>query len=193
MVALRQMRLFVAVNFSDETRRKIGSLIDELRLLPCNMKWVNEINLHLTVQFLGNVPEGQVALVADVLQRAAVSVAPFRIDLGGCGVFPKPERPQVFWLGISGDVAALSCMHGRVQKELNQLGFKTENRRFSPHLTLARVRSAAGFAVVLKKAEYLVGKQKNVASEVVGSIELMLSELSPKGPKYTVLSKARLG
>lgn len=184
----------MAVSFSDETRRKIDSLIGELRRLPCNMKWVDEINLHLTVQFLGNVPEGQVAVVADILQRAVAGIAPFRLDLGGCGVFPKPERPQVFWLGISGDVAALSCLHGRVQKELNQLGFKTEKRRFSPHLTLARVRSVAGFAELLKKAEcLLVGKQEIVASEVIGSIELMLSELSPRGPQYTVLSKARLG
>jgi len=186
------MRLFVAVNFTDEARKKLGFLIRELRHLPSDLKWVDDANLHLTIQFLGNVPEDQVSALVNVMQHSVNGIYPFRLDLGGVGVFPSAERPRVFWMGISGNTAILFRLQRQVQEGLSKIGFMPEKRRFSPHLTLARVRSVAGFPDVLKRAEMLAGKNEIICSEKICSIELMLSELSPKGPNYYVLSRIQL-
>jgi len=184
------MRLFVAVNFSDRARKKIGSLLKELRELPSDVKWVDYANLHLTIQFLGNVPEDQVPAIVNALKHSVAGIYPLRLDLGGVGAFPSITRPRVFWLGVSGNTAVLFRLQRQIQEGLSQLGFKPEKHRFSPHLTLARVRSVVGFPDVLKKAEVLAGKK--IISENICSIELMLSELSPKGPSYFVLSSIQL-
>ncbi|MCL6582094.1 MAG: RNA 2',3'-cyclic phosphodiesterase [bacterium] len=152
---MRQMRLFIAINFPDKVKQVLGSLIKELRELPSDTKWVEEENLHLTVQFLGNVLEGQVPDVVAALKRSAAGVSPFRLDLGGVGVFPSIERPRVFWAGVSGETAVLSRLHRQVRREMEQIGFEPEKRRFSPHLTLARLRSHLGFPAVMERAEDL--------------------------------------
>ncbi|MDF9409260.1 RNA 2',3'-cyclic phosphodiesterase [Pelotomaculum isophthalicicum JI] len=184
------MRLFVAVNFSDEARKKIGSLIRELRELPSDVKWVDDANLHLTIQFLGNVPEDQVPDIVNVLKHSVAGIYHFKLDLGGVGAFPSTQRPRTFWMGVSGDTAVLFRLQRQIQEGLSKIGFKPEKRRFSPHLTLGRVRSAIGFTDVLKKAETLA--REKVSTEKIGSIDLMLSELSPKGPNYFILSKIQL-
>jgi len=192
VITLRQMRLFVAINFSDDVRKKIGSIIRELQQLPSDIKWVDDSNLHLTVQFLGNVPEDQIPAIVNVLNHSVTGINNFRLDLGGVGVFQSVERPRVLWMGISGDTAILSRLQRQVQEGLRQLGFKPEKRRFSPHLTLARVRSPFGFPNILGKAEMLVGKNEKFVSANINSIELMLSELSSKGSNYFVLSRISL-
>jgi len=180
------------INFSNEVRKKICSFIRELQQLPSDVKWVDDANLHLTVQFLGNVPEDHVPTIVNALNHSVAGINNFRLELGGIGVFQSVERPRVLWMGISGDTVILSRLQRQVQEGLRQLGFKPEKRRFSPHLTLARVRSVYGFPDVLKKAEMLAEKNKIICSEKIGSIELMLSELSPKGPNYYVLSRIQL-
>ena len=191
-ILVRQMRLFVAINFPDQIKQVLSSLVKELRRLPADARWVKERNFHLTVQFLGNVPEGQVPDIVASLDRSAAGVPPFRLDLGGVGVFPSIERPRVFWSGVMGETAALSRLYRRVWEEMAELGFVPEKRRFSPHLTLARLRSPKGFADVMERAEGLARQHGKFGSTAINSVELMLSELSPGGPKYTILARIPL-
>ncbi|OPY57751.1 MAG: 2',5' RNA ligase family [Pelotomaculum sp. PtaU1.Bin035] len=170
----------------------LESLIKELRQLPSDAKWVDSKSLHLTVQFLGNVPEIHVPVIVNALNRSVACVAPFKLNLNGIGVFPSIERPRVLWMGMSGETAMLSRLHHQVQKELGHLGFEPEKRRYSPHLTLARVRSPLGFSAVMERAEKLAGKYSILGLINIASIELMLSELSPRGPKYFVLARIPL-
>ncbi len=186
---VRQLRLFIAVNFPNNIKRNLGSIIQELRLLPSDAKWVEEENIHLTVQFLGNVPKEQVPDVVTALSRSVAGVVPFRLELDGVGVFPSVKRPRVLWVGLSGQTAVLARLHRQVRKELGRLGFEPEKRKFLPHLTLARVRSPLRFSDVMEKAEELVHQHGNLNSAKIASIELMLSELSPKGPRYSVLAR----
>ncbi len=185
---MRQVRLFIAINFSDEVKRSLGSFMSELRILPSDAKWVEVENLHLTLLFLGNVPGDQVSSITRALNRSVKGASNFCLDLGGVGVFPGPARPRVFWVGISGDTAALLRLYRQVQKEMGRLGFESGKSRFSPHLTLARFRSPTGFSAVMERAEKVAGEHKIFSSVKVNSVELMLSELGPKGPKYSVLA-----
>lgn len=188
---LRQLRLFVAINFPNEIKQTLGSLIDDLRTLPSDVKWVEMENLHLTVQFLGNVGEDLVPSTVEALNRSVAGVSPFSLTLGGLGVFPSKARPRVFWVGVSGETAVLLQLNRQVQRELGQLGFEPGNNRFSPHLTLARIRSPQGFAAVMDRAEKIT-EGREFGSAKISSTELMLSELGPKGPKYSVIARILL-
>ncbi|TEB07201.1 2'-5'-RNA ligase [Pelotomaculum schinkii] len=187
---MRQMRLFIAVNFPEEIKRTLGAFIRSLSQIPSDLKWVREENLHLTVQFLGNVPEEQVPAVSMALQKSVTGIAPFRLVLKGAGAFPSVERPRVLWVGIGGETAPLLILQRQVQREMGFMGFEPEKRKFSPHLTLARARSPYGFIDVMEKAREDTGKAFGTVR--IDSIELMLSDLQAKGPSYFVLSRAPL-
>lgn len=187
---MKLMRLFVAVNFPDKIKQSLGSIIRQLRLMPVSASWVREENLHITIQFLGNVPEDRVIPIANALGRAVKGINAFRLKLGGIGVFPSVERPRVLWLGLSGDITVLSCLQRQVQKELKLLDFQPEGRRYSPHLTLARIRSPFGFEDVLEEAKRLTEADSRLVSTIiVDSVELMQSELKPGGPNYCILAR----
>lgn len=189
---LRQIRLFVAINFPDQVKAKLKFLIKELRQLPSDIKWVDVPNFHLTVRFLGNVPETQVAAILTALSGSVAGIVPFKLNLDGVGVFQSIVRPRVLWMGVSEETGALVRLHQQIQEGLGQLGFDPERRRFSPHLTLGRVRSPFGFPAVFERAKELVGNQGEFGPINVASIELMLSELSSRGPKYSILSSIPL-
>lgn len=189
---MRQVRLFIAINFPDQVKRSLGAFMNELRALPSDAKWVEVENLHLTLLFLGNVLESQAPSITRALNRSVKGANNFCLNLGGVGVFPGPARPRVFWVGVSGDTAVLLWLYQRVQKEMGRLGFESGKSRFTPHLTLARLRSPIGFSAVMERAEKLAGERKILSSVEVKSVELMLSELGPRGPKYSVLTRAPL-
>lgn len=189
---MRQMRLFIAVNFPEEIKRTLGTFIRKLSKIPSDLKWVREENLHLTIQFLGNVTEDQVSSVNNALQKSVSGVAPFKLVLEGIGAFPSIERPRVLWVGISGDSPSLLLLHRQVQREMELLGFEPEKRKFSPHLTVARARSPYGFADVMEKAKEVMEISEIFGTANIGSIELMLSKLESKGPQYSVLSQVPL-
>jgi 2'-5' RNA ligase len=186
------MRLFIAVNFPKEIKRTLGDFIRSLSQVPSDLKWVGDENLHLTIQFLGNVPEERVPAVSTALQNSVAGIAPFKLTLEGVGAFPSIMRPRVLWVGISGETAPFIMLHRQVEREMTLLGFEPEKRRFSPHLTLARARSPYGFSDVIKKAQEIIGTGKVFGTARIDSIELMHSELQAKGARYSILYKAPL-
>ncbi|MGI6490820.1 MAG: RNA 2',3'-cyclic phosphodiesterase [Pelotomaculum sp.] len=183
------MRLFIAINFSDEIKEFLGKLVRALRQIPADLKWVSEENLHLTLQFLGEVAPERVDSISEGIQKAAAGSKPFMLSLTGVGVFPSVERPRVLWVGVNGDVASLTSLQKKVQREMGLLGFAPDKKKFSAHLTLARARTPRGFTAVMAKAREFAGKGA-FGTARVGSIELMQSELLPGGPRYSVLSRA---
>ncbi|MDD2554077.1 MAG: RNA 2',3'-cyclic phosphodiesterase [Desulfotomaculaceae bacterium] len=185
------MRLFVAVNFPFEIKKGIGSFIQDLRKIKSDLKWVEPENLHLTVQFLGNVSEDQVPAVTEALNRAAAGIASFTLKLSGVGVFPSRERPRVFWAGVAGDTVALLQLNSQMQGELKELGFAPGKNKFSPHLTLARLRTPAGFSDVMGRAEK-TAENKVFGSARISTVDLMLSKLGSCGPQYYTLARAPL-
>jgi 2'-5' RNA ligase len=186
-----QMRLFVAVNLPDSLKRTLADLQRELKRIPADVKWVGAGNLHLTVQFLGDVPGEQVPEIVFALQEAARDISPFTLDIARTGVFPGTERARVFWAGVGGELPVFSLLHRRVQGALAPLGFIPEKRPFSPHLTLARLRSPRGADLLLEKAQALPGAGK-FGTFRVESVDLMQSELDRSGAKYSCLAGVNL-
>lgn len=190
----RNRRLFVALEPPEPVRRRLAAMELELRRAAGRaadeIRWVPPENVHLTLQFLGAVPEERVADVESAVRAAAAQARPLSLEVSGAGGFPNARRPRVVWAGISGDVAALGALAADLGRRLAPLGFPPEDRPFSAHLTLGRAREgrgAPGIAGALASAAEAGGAPWR-ATEVV----LFESHLSPKGPRYEALAHAPL-
>lgn len=189
---MEQWRLFWAVNLPAPLKAKLASLQEKLKQTNADAKWVEEQNLHLTLQFLGDVDAQKTASLTGNMQNVLDGFPAFRLLLGGLGFFPNARRPRVFWAGITGDLPSLKRLHEQVQKANLLSGFPAEEREFSPHLTLARLRSNRGLSALLKAVEELGDSAADLGELSVTSVDLMKSELSRRGPTYTVLAAIKL-
>ena len=181
------MRCFISVDIEDQSL--LDALEEAQRRLErtgAYLKCVERENIHVTVRFLGDVREGLVGELQRLI--SGVGFTPFRVELSGLGAFPNLRRPRVVWTGISDGVEELIGIFRRLEPKLVGLGFKPEARGFSPHITLARVRSG-------RNRERLAGELAAHADEAFGEFEvehirLKKSILTPRGPIYSTIAES---
>jgi len=190
---VQYLRLFWAINLPGELKRYLYSEIKHpLQAIPADLKWVEEQNIHLTLQFLGDVESSRVNEIVRAVQGETGGSGPLLLDVKGVGCFPGRGRPRVFWAGLGGDVEELRLLHEKVRQAHMPLGIKLENRPFSPHITLARFRSPGNSAEFMDRARELVPGTRKLGSFKAGTVELMQSTLTGKGPVYKVLQRVLL-
>jgi len=180
------MRSFIATGEPTPAALK---LLDELRTVKADLKPVKPENMHLTLKFLGEISEGRVDEISDVLTDCLSSFSAFDVSLKGVGVFPNLKRIRVVWVGYDKNREKLVGMNNSIEGALSKIGFQREHR-FHPHLTLARVRSP-------RKQDELISFVKKYESTPFGeikikSVDLMQSTLTPKGPIYSILRSVEL-
>src|SRR5687767_11362668 len=182
------MRLFVAVELDRATRDAAGRVVEELRrrLDPrVSARWVGVDKIHLTVRFIGHVDDERVSAVLEAL-RPPLPIVPFDVMLGECGVFPRSGPPRVLWIGLRDGRPSLQAMHDEFNRRLLPLGFAPEDRPFSAHLTLARVKDAPRDAARALR-EIVVAVQVPSDRCHVNAATVFQSSLSPTGSTYTRL------
>lgn len=185
------MRLFVAVRV--EEPHVLDALVAVRGLVErtARVKWAEREQLHLTLRFLGEVDAARVDALRGALADAVRGVEPFRLVLAGLGVFPPRGAPRVVWAGVSFGAERLAELTARVEERLAEAGFPREARRFSPHVTLGRVREGeSGRASLAALAR--------VAARPFGSVEvldavLLQSVLGSAGATHTELLRVGLG
>lgn len=180
------IRSFVALELSDEVRGQLVVLLQRLQRTNAAVKWVEPENLHLTLKFLGEVPEEQIEAVAETLKAIAQVTEPFSFTVKGVGGFPDLRRPRVLWVGVEA-VQPLMKLQQLVEKAMEQLGFAPEERAYHPHITIGRVKAMAG----MEKVREILSEYAGVKfGEVLAShLTLFRSDLSREGPTYTPLAK----
>jgi 2'-5' RNA ligase len=188
-------RLFVALEPPEPVRRRIAAAAEKIRrtagAAAGEVRWVPDENVHLTVQFLGAVPEERVEAVGEAIAAAAATARPLLLEVKGAGGFPNSRRPRVVWLGLSGEVDALAALAADLGKRLAPLGFPPEARPFAAHLTLGRARDARG-APGLGGALAAAAQDEGLAWRA-SDLVLFESHLSPKGPRYEPVRRTALG
>jgi 2'-5' RNA ligase len=189
------LRLFIAVEPPPPVRRRLAAIQAEMKRLAGrnadDVRWVGPDNLHVTLQFLGAVPEQRVDAVKAAIAAAASEVAPLQLELRGAGAFPHGRKPRVLWAGLAGDVARLSALATSIGKALAPLGFPPEDRAFSPHVTLGRSREPRGAP---RLAAAIAGTAASAGpSWRVGDVQLVQSHLSPSGSRYETIASFALG
>lgn len=178
------MRSFFAINLEPHTKYDLENIIEQLKETQPNVKWVKTENSHLTLAFLGDIEDNKAnnltSAVMDSLPQ--LQIEPFKLHLSKIGAFPNMKHPRVIWVGPEENEGSKKvCMiYEHLKKQLELFDFNLE-KRFTPHITLGRVRSRKNIEKTLKKASNIT-----VSSEVnVKGFSLMNSELFKEGPRYT--------
>jgi len=184
------MRLFVAILLSDEVRATLGRVQKDLDRACQGVRWVRQDQLHVTVKFLGDVPDGDVPSVTQAIERGASEGAPFSMTLESAGCFPPRGGVRIVWAGASDPTGTMQRSAEAINRELENMGFERERRPWSPHITIGRVKfdnSAGRTRSAVERVTY------SGIDQAVDSVSLMSSVLSPKGPAYAQVFSCALG
>lgn len=189
------LRTFIAIELDEPLRLALGRVQGKFKrqISPRDVKWVAAENIHLTLKFLGDTPRARLPEIAAALQAACAGHASFEVSVEGRGCFPNFRRPRVIWVAMREKGQALTRLQAAVEKHVAPLGWPTEERSFSPHLTLGRVAKG-----VAREAEEEIGRvvEKSVVEQIgvlrVTAVSLMQSDLRPAGPVYTCLRHVSL-
>ena len=185
------LRAFIAISLPQEVRQALAGVQGKLADRRFPIRWVNTESIHLTLKFLGEIFVSNVGPIMEVMERAAQNHAGFKATAKGLGVFPGYKNPRIVWAGLTGGVKTLADLSRDLETGLEELGFARENRPFSAHLTLGRVKAPVDGRVLARAMEEAALFE---APEFdVTAITLYKSDLQRTGPVYTVVGEARLG
>jgi 2'-5' RNA ligase len=187
----RRLRTFIAIDPGKAIRDRLIALQEILARSGNEVKWVEKDNLHVTLLFLGEVDEREVVAVCQVVGNEVSKHQAFAMDVESAGCFPNPRRPRVLWVGVGEGAEPVRAVHDALEGPLLELGcYRREERRFTPHITLGRVKSDRPTDLL---AQALARQSTFKAGTTqVQEIRVMSSELTSQGPVYTVLSRAKL-
>jgi 2'-5' RNA ligase len=161
-----------------------------LERLHAPVKWVEAKNIHLTLKFLGSVPDGSVARAVEILKACAGGIAPFSLELNGAGGFPDLKQPRVVFVCAVDQPPVAAELARRLDNQMAEIGAERDIRPYRNHITLGRVREPRHLAHLTRGLESLQGK--SFGSMQVSEVTLMESKLTPAGPIYSPVERVRL-
>ena len=184
------IRAFLAIEVSDDVKSTLTVLTNHLdRARIDGLKPVRPENMHLTLKFFGDVNSTRVDSIVGTITRAAKAIHPFTLRLGNVGAYPNSRNPRVLWVGLDGDVVSLQEAHSRIENALVDINIKPDSRKFSPHLTVARLRNRTSPSERRRAAEVLLTSEYQAGHPIpVERFSLIRSILRPEGPQYTTLA-----
>jgi 2'-5' RNA ligase len=190
------VRLFFAIALSEPLRASVSRVSDSLqeRLASVHrrraVKWVERENLHVTMRFLGEVDEAATRVLAEHTREPLPQPA-FELAVGGAGAFPPAGAPRVLWAGVGAGSDAARAVFESLERRLAPLRFPPEERAYTPHLTLGRVREidrASGQQL----RGWLAAVPAALGTQHVSGVTLYRSRLSPAGPRYEIVAEVPL-
>jgi len=196
------MRAFLAIPLPPEIRQALAALQAQLADSRADVKWVEPENLHVTVKFLGEIDDETRRAVESAAGRVASAEPAFALAFGAVGAFPSMSAPRVVWVGLAEGAQAVARIAAGLERAGRAIGWRQEERPFSPHLTIGRVRSPRRrqqLTQALQRAACPHTTPSGVGAWIppapwgVTGVTLYQSELSSRGPRYTVLAECPLG
>ena len=183
-----RVRSFIAVDLDDvEIKNRITKTQQDLEGTGASLKIVQPEIMHLTLRFLGEIPQATVQKVIEAMNGTRFS--PFEVEFSGVGVFPNIRRISVVWIGITKGQQELAEIFEQLEPKLRQIGLPPDNKGFSPHLTIARVRSGLNKEPLAKSVESM--HEVEFGKMEVKGVRLKKSTLTPRGPVYTTLHEIK--
>ncbi len=183
------IRTFICLELPEDIQTAIDKIVARpLKQTGVKCSWVKPGNIHLTLKFLGDVSQSSLPKIAEALKEVVIGHQANTLSLSQIGTFGG-RNPRVVWVGLDGELGPLQELAKSVDKAMGECGFEREKRRFSPHLTIARIRKS-------KNTDKLLEKIKEIdlpkISFILDTLILMKSELSPSGSIYTPLEEFKL-
>jgi 2'-5' RNA ligase len=183
------MRTFIAIEVPAEVRAIVAAIQKDLSQVNADVAWTDSENIHLTLKFLGEIDKKLFTEVEHACQELASGFNVFTLNLKGIGAFPSARHPRVLWVGLAGATKLLEEMQERLEERLSAIGFEDEEKDFSPHLTIGRVKSNKNTHELIARADlYPIPALSFEVREIV----LMKSDLYPEGARYCDLARVKL-
>lgn len=183
-------RMFVALDAGADVTAALGRVVARGRAQAPRAAWARRDAAHLTLVFLGEVPEDRIAVVCAAVRDAVGGHPPLTLRVEGAGVFGHPAHPRVLWAGVDGGRAPLDALVTDLRRALDACGVETETRPFHPHLTLARARGPRGDAGLARCATALADHAFGVIS--AEAVTVYRSELRASGARHHVVERCPL-
>jgi RNA 2',3'-cyclic 3'-phosphodiesterase len=187
-----EIRSFLAFELPEDIKKVIATVSRMGRELPLDLRWIKQGNIHLTVVFMGNVPEENIQSIGESVKKVCAGTEPFDVSPGGLGFFGSRRHPRVLWMGLNGDVHRMGRFRDAIQKRLKHYGIKMEKRAFKPHLTLGRFKKGAR---PWPHLDHIISEYADLKGTVCSLRDLVLfkSDLASGGAVYTKLNAWSLG
>jgi 2'-5' RNA ligase len=188
------LRAFIAIEIPLEIKKAIAAQTAALQTNTGRaVRWVATENTHLTLKFLGEISPSNLELLSQTIQAECSQMTPFEIKVSGLGCFPNARRPRVIWIGLNAP-AELTKLQLKIEAATARLGYTPEEKPFSPHLTIGRIREQAS----ADELKHLLASLEKISIGMLGTftaqnVYLFKSELLPAGPIYSHLFSAQLG
>jgi 2'-5' RNA ligase len=185
-------RTFIAIPIPDPIGRQLIGWQEALAPEIPGCRWVESQPLHITLAFLGDVPNRDLNELCLAVAEAAEPSSPFELNVEGLGAFPGPSRPRVVWAGITAeDLGPLTALRQSIVGAATRVGYRPDDPRFHPHVTLGRIRSDRGRPCDLTE---IVRRQQSHSAGSFPAVEVVTyaSTLGPRGAAYAPLNRARL-
>jgi len=181
---LETIRSFIAFDIGEASViRELSNVQSMLAETGADLRLVKPENIHVTLRFLGNISP---RLVDEIhVEMEKVDFGPFGIEIKGVGVFPNPRRIRVVWAGIRRGADELKGIFDQLEPRIRRLGFRPDSKGFSPHLTIARVRTGRNKSELVRRLEQLEEYEFGLVN--AECLRLKRSVLRPQGPIYSVL------
>jgi 2'-5' RNA ligase len=180
------IRSFLAFDIENDTvLNRLAAAQKLLIQTGADVKLVEPQNIHITIRFLGNITPATAEKIFQEMKQAQFT--PFNVQINGLGAFPNPNYPRVVWAGITTGADQLNAVFSQLEPRLQGLGFTPDSKGFSPHLTIARVRSGRNkqqlATFITENADYEFGAVN------AKCLRLKKSDLTPRGPVYSTLKE----
>lgn len=166
------MRSFIGIPLNRITQDEIYKVYPKIK----NLKFTKRENLHITLKFLGEIAEDKIEKIKEIMKNSCREIEKFKISCNRLSSFPSLTSARVIWVNIINGADIIEKIYNRLENKLSELGFKKENRKYIPHITIARTKNTVDTTNYLKKFEI---------NSLVESIILYKSNLKPCGPVYT--------
>ena len=185
------MRLFLAIPIDRQILDALAGVVEKLRESRAPVRWVRPEGTHLTLKFLGDTDLDKVEPMVQAVKEVCRDIQPFPLSVTEAGAYPKLKRPRVLWAGVVENSGSLQRLWEGVEEVTERLGWEREKRRFSPHVTIGRVKGNMNIARLTAAMEGI--KEKHWGDQMVDSMVLDRSEVRPGGAVYERIHVFPLG
>ncbi len=187
------MRVFIAIDIDNQIKTGLSRLQNELvsktGIGKGDVKWVSPENIHLTLKFLGEIKDEKVIDVCNIVEYVADRHNSFELAVEMVGCFGG-KSARIVWVGLGEGSESLLRLQNELEQQLVSAGWPAEDREFTGHLTLCRVKNPKAGAKLSAMIEHY--KDFKLGIMAAESVRVYQSQLTPSGPIYTVLSSFRL-
>ena len=189
--ALESKRIFLAIKIPDNLSDEVSQFQDNIRHIGLDAKFVEKENLHFNLKFFGSIDGETIESITHSVEGVLKQVKPFKVEVKSLNTFPNNKFLRVLWIGVGKGKQNIINLHSLIENSLSKLGFPKEDKGFVPHLTLCRIHSQRNIGEL--KETIKANSDMSFGEFYVGSIFLIQSRLSSKGPVYIDLKKFELG